>query len=193
MTKNNFRKELKTHLNIISPAQRFKKSQEAWDVVLNSSFWREAEAVLAYSPMPDELDSGFLLQEALRQGKALFLPRIMGKAMAFLAVFDLDELEGSCRGPEEPPASAAEANYALLSKPLMIAPGLAANERGYRLGRGSGYYDRYMADNQSEALTSIVAVFSENIISFDEENFDQPFNYILTEKGLTQSKKTGEL
>ncbi len=74
---------------------------------------------------------------------------------------------------------------------LVLVPGLAFDERGFRLGRGAGFYDRFLADARAgwaAARTSgwVVGVCCEAQVlpEVPREAHDQPVDALLTEAGL---------
>ncbi len=105
---------------------------------------REAPAVAAYWPLPDEVDLRPVLQAVLARGAALYLPRWRGVSMDMVRVRDLDHLEDRpvahhvIKAPGDGPV------YTGGEPLLMLVPALMMDRRGYRLGRGAGVYDRYL-------------------------------------------------
>ena len=103
--------------------------------------------------MPGESDTQPLFDLALKGGKTLLLPRINGKRLDF-AVFggSNDELRQNRFGTLEPVAgkclfSAAACEDGELPFPaLIVVPGVAFDKKGGRLGRGAGFYDRFLSD-----------------------------------------------
>ncbi len=119
-------------------------------------FWKKARTVLLFVSMPSEISTYFLLDEALSSGKTLFIPRIIEDDMAF---FRINTLSGPWdEGPfgilEPKTDHAQQFQIEKVDFPLLvIVPGLAFNKNGHRLGRGKGYYDRFL---------SKIRAFSEN-------------------------------
>lgn len=108
--------------------------------------WRAARTVYAFLAMPTELCSDYCCAAALDAGKTLLLPRVDGDELDFRVCADIS---GPWRpGPfgireprDEAPAVYPEASLGPL---VVLAPGLAFDERGGRLGRGKGYFDRFL-------------------------------------------------
>jgi 5-formyltetrahydrofolate cyclo-ligase len=109
--------------------------------------WQQAASVLLFVPLKDEPDVWPLIKEVLAVGRALALPRYDAARQAYGAcwVRDLDrDLVTGRFGILEPvPALPAIATPAV---DLVLAPGLAFDAEGHRLGRGKGYYDRLLAE-----------------------------------------------
>ena len=116
-----------------------------------ASLVSRAASVLAFASMLGESDTQPIIDLALKGGKTLLLPRINGKGLDF-AVFggSNDELRQNRFGTLEPARgkclfSAAACEDGPLPFPaLIVVPGLAFDRRGGRLGRGAGFYDRFL-------------------------------------------------
>ncbi len=94
-----------------------------------------------------EIQTDGILHRALAEGKALYLPRCLDDAgqMAFYRVQALEELESGSFGVREPSLAAPQYNMDLDGQALCLVPGLCFDNKGYRLGYGKGYYDRFLA------------------------------------------------
>lgn len=68
--------------------------------------------------------------------------------------------------------------------PIMVIPGLAFGKKGERLGRGKGYYDRYLADYKGIKVGVALEIQIRNDIPMDE--FDVYMNYVITDKHIYQ-------
>jgi len=110
--------------------------------------YKNAGTVACFASDLTEIDTEPLLRRILSEGKVLLLPYIQGEgkeaAMAFAPVKDLErDLAEGTFGILEPVPEARAAEAPLPD--LILAPGLAFDLRGGRLGKGKGFYDRYLA------------------------------------------------
>ena len=126
--------------------------------------WQRAGAVLAFAAMPDEPDTAEILRRALADGKRLLRPGAFGS--------------------QEPPADLPAADPAGYAAALALVPCLAASRDGVRLGRGGGYYDRFLAHYKGAGL-----LLCPEALLLDElpcDDWDARFapENILTEKGI---------
>lgn len=102
--------------------------------------------MLFYYPSALEVDAKPLLEAAWKLGKKVALPRTQSetKVLIPIVVRDLDALEKGPHGIYEP--AHAEADVLPLAQiDLIVVPGVAFDKWGNRLGRGLGFYDRFLA------------------------------------------------
>lgn len=140
------RSELLARRSVLDAADRLAWSESiARHVVASESFCR-AKTVLCYAPVRGEVDPLPIAREAWRQGKQVAFVRsnVEDGTLTFCRVDAPQELiEGAYRIPE-PPESAPI--LSAFDDALCIVPALAFDRRGYRLGYGKGYYDRFLSD-----------------------------------------------
>ena len=104
---------------------------------------REPQVILAYYALPDEVDTHQLLNELVAEGKTVLLPKVLDDTTMELRRYtgSHDLSEGAYHIME--PIGATFTDYAQID--LALIPGLAFDAQGHRLGRGKGYYDRFLA------------------------------------------------
>lgn len=73
----------------------------------------------------------------------------------------------------------------------IIVPGLAFSRTGKRLGRGAGFYDRFLEKNP-EALRIGLAFFEQIVDTLPHEDFDQDLDIVLTDQGVFETNRFGE-
>ena len=147
--------------------------------------WAEVDTVLAFAAMPDEPDTAEILRRALADGKRLLLPRVLSRtAMDWVEIPDLALLHPGAYSILEPPADLPAFDPASCSAPLALIPCLAASPDGVRLGRGGGYYDRFLAHYKRAKLLLCPAGALLPDLPCDAWDVRFARNEILTEKGL---------
>src|SRR5690606_2797566 len=151
--------------------------------------WREAAVIFTYVNQPWEFPTRSLIEAAWVQGKRVAAPVTRpGGGMEAHAFTAWDQLAPAVYGILTPdPARCPRLDPHELD--LCIVPGLAFDRRGVRLGRGGGYYDRYLPRLRAGAVR--VGWIPERFV-FDElplEPHDARVDLLGTEQGISRSRR----
>ncbi len=142
--KNELRRRIKDALAALDPQVAHQLSLDACQRLAKAEFFERANTVLLYLPVPGELDITSLALRAFQMGKVVAAPRVDWghKRMTPVEIrsFD-DKFEVGKHGVRQPAAGRPIPGAEL---DLIIAPGLAFDATGARLGRGAGFYDRFL-------------------------------------------------
>ena len=138
--------------------------------------------VSGYWPLRDELDIRHLLTELHGEGMQLALPVVQGrgKPLLFRRWRPDDELVPAGFGLSEPPADAPER-----VPRVVLAPLLAVDPQGNRLGYGAGYYDRTLQWLRARGPVTAVGVAFEaqRVPEVPHDGRDAPLDWVVTEQG----------
>lgn len=142
MTKNELRKQIRQAKGHFTGDQLRRMSLPIVRQVLAQREVAEARLVLAYASLKDEVDTRPLLDGLLAMGKEVVLPRVVDdEHMVVCRYRGADDLrEGAFHIME--PVGEEFTDYDRLD--VAIIPGMAFDRAGHRLGRGRGYYDRFL-------------------------------------------------
>lgn len=149
---------------------------------LASPEFRAARTVMAYDSAGAEVDTHAIQCACLEQGKTLCLPRTQRRDRSITARAVLDpqhDLLPSRFQFREPAASLPVVPVEQLD--LVIVPGIAFDAQGRRLGRGAGYYDRFLATMGSQASLCALAFNPQLVEAVPAEAHDVPVQLIFTE------------
>ena len=142
----------------------------------------------AYRAMPDEIDPWPLLRLLACSGARFALPAVTqrGAPLVFRAFSDGDPLAPDAAGIPAPLSSAAE-----LRPDLVIAPLLAFDRFGGRMGQGGGYYDRTLAVLRAQGPVFVLglAYAGQQVARVPMDSHDQRLEAILTEKAYIEAEK----
>lgn len=141
--KSKIRRSILERLKQQHPTARIRKSRVIEKKLFETEAFRMAQTILFYASLPEEVHTHRMIQRALRLGKRVALPRLEGKTLRAAEIHDVKEdlargrygiLEPKRRLKTVPPQEID----------LVVAPGVAFDSRGTRLGRGGGYYDQFL-------------------------------------------------
>lgn len=174
------RKKVSKAIKEIPSEYRDNKDRLINDSLLSLTEYQQASVIMAYYPLPDEVDIKPFLGKVLIDKKELILPRIVKDnfEMTVHRVTTLSEnlVEGEM-SLTEPESSLEEILPENID--LIIVPGRAFTRKGKRLGRGKGYYDRFLTDALNAVLISVC--YEEQL--FDEiptEKHDRKIDILVT-------------
>lgn len=155
--------------------------------VVEWEWFRQAEAVMAYAAIPPEVSLQPVLEEILRQGKTLVLPRCEANGiMTARRIVDLGQLVHGTYGIPEPPETAPEFPVEEIS--LVLVPGLAFDRTGGRLGRGKGYYDRLLPKTTGKTI----GICGQLVTEVPMEPHDSRMDAIALDSGIMLCRLEGE-
>lgn len=190
------RAEVKSRLASITPSAWHEGSQ-AILAHLNASpriqgRLRIGATIMAYLALHNaqgdvrEIDLEPWLTECLDRGVRVALPladfatRTMSPRLVTPEM--LRAICADARGLREPPASAALVDPGELS--LVLVPGLAFDHAGRRLGRGAGFYDRFLAALPAHVLRVGVALDEQRMTEIPVDTWDMPMHAVVTPSGF---------
>jgi 5-formyltetrahydrofolate cyclo-ligase len=188
--KSLIRRELISRRAAVSPQERLDWSERIRAHLLTLKSWREAERVLAYCSMPKEVATQGILEAALREGKSLFLPRCRVGCPHFEAVkvrnLAADLEPGPLRNLMQPLASLPALTNGN-EFDLVVVPGVAFDQRGYRIGFGAGMYDRFFDANPLPYRLALAFAF-QVVDHIPAAPHDLPVHGILTENDFIETE-----
>ncbi|RKY28356.1 MAG: 5-formyltetrahydrofolate cyclo-ligase [Candidatus Omnitrophota bacterium] len=159
--KQRLRKKIKTLLKGLSSEEKQKRSKLIEKRIENLDCFKLAEVIMFYWPLPGEPDVKGLIRKAKNSGKAVVLPLIEKDSLVPYKFTSSQELRMNSLGVCQPPKK-KELRLDRRELDLVVVPGLAFDKENRRLGRGKGYYDRFLKTLLPKTLKIGVA-FSEQI------------------------------
>lgn len=161
-------------------------SRRIQDRLLKLPACQEARAIHCYvDGLPNEVGTRRFLQWCLDGGRCLVLP-VVGEPhppMHHARIGDLGELVPGRWGIPEPPLDATTQVAASEPHDLIVVPGVAFDERGYRIGHGGGFYDDFL--RQQPAAVKVGVVYEEFLVAtVPTEAHDMAVDLVVTESRL---------
>ena len=173
----------------MTPQERRDHSAEIIRQLAGLSELRRAEVVMAFAPLSDEADIFPLLEDLMAMGKTIVFPVLVGQEgrMDAHRVEDLEkDLKRGKFGIFQPangvPIDPREIDF-------MLVPAVAFDDKGHRLGRGGGYYDRFLSARAVNAFTCGVAYECQVHESIPLKEHDCAVEALATEKRIRRFPK----
>ena len=181
--KKNMRTAMKARLADVSPHDTLHASLSVLAQLESLEQWKRAETVLAFLSMKDELDTTPILKKVLEQGKILAVPKVTGEDLVFYRIQDLKkDVAPGAFGILEPVSGLCPVSAETLSEHHSVAlvPGLAFDKEKFRLGRGKGFYDRFLA-SAVDSLYKIGIGYSFQLVEkVPREPHDKALDLVIT-------------
>lgn len=172
------KKELRSHMitmrKNMSQDDFYNKSADICKKISGHGKFQNANIIYCYDNINNEVSLYQLQKEILRSGKILGLPRIDKGIMNFYVINDFDDLTPGYMGIFEPKDYCKNAP----APDLVLVPGVAFTNEGFRLGYGGGYYDRFLSE--TDAYSIGIAYDFQIVDSLPVEEHDMRLNEIIT-------------
>ena len=146
--KKHIRNRIKTNFRSLSPDSFKSMSENVLSNLISLDIWNKTEIILLFLSLPDEIKTDIIIEKAFSEGKKIAVPRIEGEDLLFHFITDVSkDLITHPLGMEEPLKTSRIIQHTLLQreKTLILVPGLAFDKNCFRLGRGKGFYDRFLS------------------------------------------------
>jgi 5-formyltetrahydrofolate cyclo-ligase len=149
-----------------------------------------ARSVMLYLPARGEVDTWPLLDHFWARGSEVLLPRCRDNTPGLMdayAVTSRADLGPGCFGLIEPRAELAR-QVPAPEPEVILVPALAFDRRGYRLGFGGGYYDRFLPTLTCAPLLVGPAYAFQLIENFPVEPWDRPVEMVVTPDSIVHCR-----
>ncbi len=187
MNKATFRSRLLAYRQHLSPEHAAAHSRAILTQVQALPGWDRVRTVLLYLPVRGEVDTWPLFEWILARGCQTLLPCCRKNepgCMDFFKVTSPKELVPGMFNIPEPDTK----QCTLIEHPepdMVILPGVGFDRRGYRLGYGGGYYDRFLARHAVESALIMGLGFSCQIVDdLPHDPWDQRVDLVVTEEEM---------
>ncbi|HLR08025.1 MAG TPA: 5-formyltetrahydrofolate cyclo-ligase [Bacillota bacterium] len=151
--------------------------------LFHTRIWERAKTIGITIAKEIEWDTAPIIEKGWQDRKTIAVPKCVPekRRLDFYRLRTYDQLEISYYNLLEPKPDRSK-YIEKDSIDLLIVPGVLFDKRGYRIGFGGGYYDRFLIDfpNQTVSLTSSKLL----VDTLPAESFDIPVDHIITENGL---------
>ncbi|MFR6443994.1 5-formyltetrahydrofolate cyclo-ligase [uncultured Streptococcus sp.] len=172
--KKTLRKETIAAMKELPESVKTQADEQLTQRILELPAFQEAKTLATYLSFDHEFSTAGLIQAALQGGKRVCVPRTYPQGRMEFVEYDPDILEESRFGLLEPNEQGKVVDKAEID--LIHVPGLVFQSKGYRIGYGGGYYDRYLADFAGKTVSTIYSIQQKE---FQPDVFDQAVQEVL--------------
>ena len=145
--------------------------------------FKDAQKIGVYYPIGSEILTQDIIQELLSNAKEVFLPKVIGNKIDFRRITDFSSLEKGSFDIMEPNEDCKSDN----KLDVIIVPTVAITPEGVRLGYGHGFYDRFLAENET---TTISLTLEKQIVkNIPRTEHDKIIDWIVTEDKTLQTQR----
>ena len=176
--KSELRKQVLQEMKALPRQQKKAMHLALTDQFLKHPFYQEAKVIATYLSFPHEFQTQELIEQALKDGKKVLIPKTYPKGRMDFVVYDPQQLVKTSFGLLEPQGDLEVVDASQID--LIHVPGLAFSKEGYRIGYGGGYYDRYLEHFTGHTLSTI---YPCQIQDFIPEKHDIPVEEVLIDEG----------
>lgn len=164
-------------------------SEKICEKVLKSEFYKNADFIFAYMALNDEVNLSTVINESIKNGKKVFIPKIVPKS-AQMDFYEFSPKMETCIsdfGIIEPTENNKKFEIKFYNKNILIlVPGRAFSKNGERLGRGKGYYDNFLEKikktNLKNAFFCGICFDCQILEQIPTESHDVKMDFVFSEK-----------
>lgn len=177
--KKQIREEVVTKLKSMNLEERTVKSMLVKKEVFSTQEYNQSKCIFSYISIPCEIETKELIKGALNDGKIVAVPYITDykkKNMVATRIKSLSDLKKNRLGIYQPFC------LDIIDKKdidLFLVPAIAFDCQGNRLGRGQGYFDRFLQDIQDTPIFGLAYSF-QILDSIPFNHFDLPVSKVIT-------------
>ena len=179
------RKQLRDTLASMGEVDRHAKSAAACRLVAGSPEFDAARVVMLYLSTPTEVDTASLALKCWQQNKSVVVPKVSWdqRRMLPVEISSLkDAMTTTAGGVVREPVSGKPIPLDLID--LVVVPGLGFTPKGYRIGRGMGFYDRFLAQTEFVGLSCGLAFEEQIVADLPVLDHDMPLGMLVTDRGI---------
>ena len=175
MDKKELRQGIRERKRAMTEEEIVRRSEALGKAFVDSALYRAAETIYGYLPYNQEVRTVPMLEQALRDGKKVAVPKVVGDEMVFIYLSDLTQVEKGYAGIPEPIANDPVAHD---ETALVLMPGLAFDREGHRIGYGGGFYDKFLQRETKHPTLALCYEF-QMMEHLETEEHDIPVDCVL--------------
>jgi len=184
MSKGTIRKYLRSLLEDIPLGEFEEKSRRACGELCRTPEFGRAETIMMFLSLPKEIDATEAIKFALEKGKRVLVPAVSwgDKSIEPIIISSLNcEMTEDRYGLRHP---ADERAVAVSEIDLVILPGMGFDNVGNRLGRGGGFYDRFLGGDDFKGVSCGLGLEEQVLDEIPVNRDDVKIDMLVTDKEI---------
>ena len=175
MDKKALRSQIRARKRAMTEEEIVSRSEALGQLFVRSEAYRNAKTIYGYLPYNQEVRTVPMLEQALKDGKRVAVPKCYGDEMKFLYLDDLTQVAPGYANIPEPIADEPVADDPTA---LVLMPGLAFDPQGHRIGYGGGFYDKFLSTEPEHPTLALCYEF-QMLPHLETEDHDIPVDTVL--------------
>lgn len=175
VNKKELRQMIREKKRAMTEEEICRKSEQLGQLFADTDAYRQAKTIYGYLPYNQEVRTVPMLEQAIRDGKRVAVPKVFGDEMKFLYLDDLNRVAKGYAGIPEPVDDGPEADDPTA---LVLMPGLVFDRQGHRIGYGGGFYDKFLCAEPNHPTVALCYDF-QVLPLLETEEFDIPVDLVL--------------
>ena len=175
MDKTALRNSIRARKRAMTEEEIVARSEALAQQFYASEAYKNAKTIYGYMPYNQEVRTIPMMEQALKDGKRVAIPKCSGAEMKFIFIDDLTKVEKGYANIPEPIADEPVADD---TTALVLMPGLAFDPQGHRCGYGGGFYDKFLAAEPNHPTLALCYEF-QMLPHLETEAHDIPVDYVL--------------
>ena len=175
MDKKELRRQIRERKRAMTEEQIVSASSRLGELFLNCPQYKQAQTIYGYLPYNQEVRTVPMLEQAMKDGKRVAVPKCYGDEKRFIYMDDLSKVEKGYANIPEPIADEPVADD---KTALVLMPGMAFTEDGKRMVYGGGFYDKFLAAEPEHPTVALCYAF-QMVEDLPTEDYDIPVDCVL--------------
>nr|MBQ8244872.1 5-formyltetrahydrofolate cyclo-ligase [Oscillospiraceae bacterium] len=175
MDKKELRRSIRERKRAMTEEEIVSRSEKLGQLFAASEAYKAAKTIYGYLPYNQEVRTVPMLEQALKDGKRVAVPKCYGDEMKFIFMEDLSKVE---KGYANIPEPIADEPIADDTTALVLMPGLAFDPEGHRIGYGGGFYDKFLSAEPGHPTLALCYEF-QMLPKLETEAHDIPVDFVI--------------
>ncbi len=176
MDKKQLRKQVIQERELLDINEKKNWDKSIYESVIKLIEERSPKGIFIFVSFKSEVDTIEIIKFLFNKGIEVFVPKIVHRKMITVKINSLDDLTKGTMGILEPISSEELQGF-----DLILVPGVVFGRKGYRIGYGGGYYDRFICKNKD--INRIAIGYHMQLIEeVPRDSWDKKLHMLITEK-----------